>query len=374
MDYVIIILIQMTQQLTIILPTYNEVENVSVLIPLICKFLAEKDLTYSLLVVDDNSPDGTADKVRELARSYPVELIVRTKNRSLSRAVIEGFLHSKSEVCVVMDADGSHPYESLLDMVSPVLDNTCLISVGVRYVDDGDTTGFSFFRKVISVFSGLLAKGLTSISDPTSGFMAVRRNALTDLTLDPIGWKIVLEVIVKLDDAELVEVPIKFKDRLHGQSKLSMKESNDYLKHLLKLYIYKYFGFFQFIKFGLVGLCGVALDLLIVFLTTQYFKFSPELSASSGFCFAVTLNYGLHRLWTFKRSQTPYLKGLVKFIVTCLGGLSIRLLVVTTLVDYPVYGVPLHYLIVNLIGIGNAFLFNYFISKYLVFKSKKFPN
>jgi dolichol-phosphate mannosyltransferase len=230
----------MTQQLTVILPTYNEVENVVVLIPKLCDFLKKEGFSFSILVMDDNSPDGTAQKAKELSKSYPVEVVVRTENRSLSWSVIDGFSHARSDVLVVMDADGSHPFESIPDMVNPILNNEALVSVGVRYTDAGDTSGFSFIREAISIVSGLIAKGLTSLSDPTSGFMAVKKSALENLKLNPIGWKIVLEVVVKLGKVPINEVPITFKDRVYGKSKLSFKASYSYLAHLLRLYLYKY--------------------------------------------------------------------------------------------------------------------------------------
>ncbi len=218
---------------SIVLPTYNEAESLKTLIPEIKKAL--NAFSYEIVVVDDNSPDGTG----KVAKSLGAKTIVRTTERGLATAVIRGFKDASGEVCVVMDADGSHPINKLPDMITPILNRSADITVGSRYIKGGDAENWPLHRKIGSKGAGLLAIGLTKLSDPTSGFMGVRKSLLDTITLDPTGWKIVLEVVAKCPKARILEVPITFKDREHGESKANLKVSLQYLQHLGKLYFSK---------------------------------------------------------------------------------------------------------------------------------------
>ncbi|NQY74191.1 MAG: glycosyltransferase, partial [Candidatus Margulisbacteria bacterium] len=158
-----------SKELSVILPTFNEVENIPVIIPQIMNTLAAAHIDGEVIVVDDNSPDATAEAAKRLSQHYPVEVIVRTQDRGLSRAVLAGFEHSEATVCVVMDADGSHPVSALPEMVLPILKDEVDCTVGSRNVSGGDSTHWPWYRKVISKSASVLTMGLTSMSDPTSG-------------------------------------------------------------------------------------------------------------------------------------------------------------------------------------------------------------
>jgi dolichol-phosphate mannosyltransferase len=116
-----------------------------------------------------------------------------------------------------MDADLSHPVEKIPDMVQPILEGRCDATVGSRYVAGGGAQNWPLVRRIVSKGAGLLAKGVTTLSDPTSGFMAVRRGVLEGASLDPLGWKIVLEVVVKTR-SRVMEIPIVFADRWRGKA------------------------------------------------------------------------------------------------------------------------------------------------------------
>jgi dolichol-phosphate mannosyltransferase len=166
--------------------------------------------------------------------------LVRTEERGLATAVIDGFNLSKARVCAVIDADGSHPVENLPDMITPILEDEADAAVGSRHAKGGAIDGWPWHRRLVSRVASLLASGLTTLSDPTSGYMALRRTLLDGVTLAPVGWKIVLEVIVKLGSIRLIEIPITFTDRKLGKSKMSLREQFNYLRHLYRLYIFKF--------------------------------------------------------------------------------------------------------------------------------------
>jgi dolichol-phosphate mannosyltransferase len=214
--------------LSIVVPTYREAANLPVLVPRVADALNSTPLTWELIVVDDNSPDETVSICRRLAESYPVRLIVRTAERGLSSAVIAGMRAARGDILLCMDADLSHPPESIPTIASALGDdpNTDFV-IGSRYVQGGRTEdGWGLLRWINSRGAILLARPLTRTSDPMAGFFALRRNAFhaTESTLNPVGYKIGLELLIKCGCRHIVEVPIHFSNRLHGASKLTLRE------------------------------------------------------------------------------------------------------------------------------------------------------
>ena len=268
--------------ISVILPTYNESENIKAIVPRIFDVLNNFGLEGEIIIVDDNSPDGTAEVATRLARDYPLRVHVRKNERGLATAVMKGFELASGDICVVMDADLSHPVEKIPEMVKPILEGKCDATVGSRYTHGGGCENWPFIRRFISKFSGLLARGLSRLSDPTSGFMAIRKDVLKGVTLDPVGWKIVLEVIVKTR-AKFQEVPIVFADRQKGESKLDTMVQAQYIAHLWKLYFFKYPGFFQFLKFCIVGFLGLLVDTAVLMACVEITHLDPRLAAIFAF-------------------------------------------------------------------------------------------
>jgi dolichol-phosphate mannosyltransferase len=354
---------------SVVLPTYNEAENVPIMVKQIHGVLNDSGIDGEIIVVDDDSPDKTGEVADEIAKDYPVQVIVRKKDRGLSRAVLEGFNRSEAKVCIVMDADGSHPVEKLPEMIKPILSGDADATVGTRYIDDGGISDWPWYRLLISRFAGLLAFGVSRLSDPTSGFMGIRRDKLEGQDFNPIGWKIVLEIIVKASPLTMKEVPIVFKDREHGESKMSTKENWNYILHLLSLYNHKFKSIFEFIKFGLVGFSGVFVDMLAVILLKEIFAYDTRLCAFFGFSVAVTYNYVLNRSWTFDGAKSiPVYISYPKYILSSSGGFLIRLLLVHVLITKAGLDAGYWYIVTNLVGIIAGMLFNFITSKYFVFK------
>jgi len=229
-----------TPTASVVLPTYNESESLPVVVPRICETLQGAGIETEVIVVDDGSPDGTARVAESLAGLYPVRLLSREHERGLATAVMAGFAISRAPVLVVMDADGSHPVEALPGMVEMIRNDRADIVAGSRHVPGGGSRDWPLVLRLKSRLAGAAALGLTPMTDPTTGFMAVRRETVEGLDLDPVGWKIVLEVVVKARGARLAEVPIIFADRELGSSKQSLRVAWLYLKHCFRLYRYRY--------------------------------------------------------------------------------------------------------------------------------------
>ncbi len=224
---------------SIIVPTYNEAENIAALVAGVFRALDSHKIKGEVVIVDDNSPDGTAEAAEKMKGEYALKIVRRAGKLGLSSAVIEGFKAADGEIIGVMDADLSHPPEAIPDLVRPLLEDKADITIGSRYAAGGSISGWSVKRKVVSKTAGLLAKPLTGVKDPMSGFFFFKRGVMEGKTLNPSGYKIGLEVFVKSGSKKITEIPYVFVDRRKGKSKLGMKENMEYLLHLAKLYWHK---------------------------------------------------------------------------------------------------------------------------------------
>jgi len=225
-------------EISVIIPTLRERDNLERLLPLIADVLRQANLAAEIVVVDDNSRDGTEDLCRQLAECYPVRHIIRREARGLATAVLHGLANSAGDICVVMDADSSHPPSALPELIGAVRSSDCDIAIGSRYVRGGSVDpDWSLFRRLNSRVATLLARGLTRAADPLAGFFAIRRATLARATtLQPLGYKVSLELIVRCKCQNIIEVPIAFRDRKLGESKLSAGQMWLYLRHLARLY------------------------------------------------------------------------------------------------------------------------------------------
>jgi dolichol-phosphate mannosyltransferase len=229
-------------QLSVIIPTYREVENLPRLIPLLADALAETGLPGEILIIDDDSQDGTDVLCKDLAATYPVRLVLRRAERGLASAVLRGLREARGDILVVMDADLSHPPQKIPELIHPLLTREADFVIGSRYVAGGQTDArWSLFRRLNSRVATWLAWPLTATRDPLAGFFALPRSVYERAAarLNPIGYKIGLELIVKGGCRHIKEVPIHFRDRTSGTSKLGWQEQVNYLRHLLRLYLYR---------------------------------------------------------------------------------------------------------------------------------------
>lgn len=231
--------------LSVVVPTYNETANIRPLCERLFAALKTVNLQAELLFVDDESVGSkkTIEIVKQLEKEgFPVRIHARTKSqgRGLSSAVLLGFGLAKFETILCMDADLQHEPEAVYSVAKPVLDGKAEFTVGSRYIGGG---GFGFdwalHRKIISSGATLLAIGVSKSSDPMSGFFATTKTVLSrgSSRINPIGFKIGLEVMARSRANPVVDVPITFQSRVAGESKLTMKQNVYYVQQLLSLYI-----------------------------------------------------------------------------------------------------------------------------------------
>ncbi len=323
---------------------------------------------YEIIIVDDNSNDGIIETVEELKKSHPIEIIVRENERGLASAVLEGFKHAQGDIFLVMDADLSHPPEKIPELAGAIHAGSDF-AIASRFIEGGSAEGFNWFRKLNAFISRMLARPLVRVTDPMSGFFCFDKNILSgSAPLNPLGWKICLELLVKAYPKKISEIPIHFKDRLHGASKLSIKEQSNYLRHLFRLYEFRYTGIMDFVKFLMVGGSGSVIDLIAVYLSCEFFEIRFRLARIIGFLLAVTSNFLLNKSITFNRPQhLPAIRQYPLFVLICAIGLSLNWVVSVNLYEhFPFFNH--YYLAAAFIGTIAGFLINFAGSKYIIFK------
>jgi dolichol-phosphate mannosyltransferase len=215
--------------ISVIVPTYNEAGSLPLLVDRLAKALNGRE--WELVVVDDGSPDGTADLAEKLAAQHPIRVVRRPGKAGLASAVIAGFGSARGDILTVMDADLSHPPEVVPQMLDAI-DAGADLAVGSRYVRGGATMDWPLRRRIVSRVACLLGNALVPVRDATSGFFAVRRAAIDGIRLNAIGFKIGLEVIARARASRIVEVPYTFRDRELGKSKFGNREIVQYLVQL----------------------------------------------------------------------------------------------------------------------------------------------
>jgi len=227
---------------SIVVPTFREAENIADLVNQVKAVAALHPLDIELIIVDDASDDGTADIVAGLGERHWIRLIRRTGQRSLSRSVVDGLRAARGRYLVVMDADLSHPPAAIPRLVRAIRNGHSDFVIGSRFVEGSAIDGrWSRFRRFNSLAARVLARPLVAVADSTSGFFALPRERFESASaLDPVGYKIGLELMVKCGCRSIAEVPIRFCDRLHGATKMGWRQQIEYLEHLRRLATYRW--------------------------------------------------------------------------------------------------------------------------------------
>ena len=291
---------------SVVLPTYKEGKNLREMVTRIFRSLDGDGFKGECIIVDDDSGDDTESVCGQLEKEHDLRLIIRKGERGLSTAVIRGLREARGEILVVMDADLSHPPEKIPEMVRAVGNGADFV-LGSRYVDGGEIEeNWGFYRKLNSRVATLLACFLTTLKDPMSGFFCIPRRTLDACKdLSPVGYKIALEVLVKSYARNVMEIPIFFSRRRHGESKMNLKEQLLYIQHLFRLYRFRFPGIMQLLLFLFVGFTGFIVDTFFYFFL-QYSLSIPHLAArAASFFLAASWNWYCNRKFTFLQGDYP---------------------------------------------------------------------
>ena len=313
-------------ELSVIVPTYNEHPNVAPMIKSLEEALG--DHRWEVIFVDDDSPDGTARQIREIAKlDSRVRCVQRIGRRGLSSAAIEGILASSAPFCAVMDGDLQHDEKLLAKMLQTIKDEDLDIVSGSRYVEGGSLGDWDESRATISRLATRLSRTVlhADLTDPMSGFFMIRRSIFEKRmrNLSGIGFKILLDIFASSkDQLRYRELPYEFKSRQAGESKLDSQAAWEYFMLLLD----KLIGHIvpvRFVAFTLVGGVGVIVHMLIVWIMLSNLGIDFTIAQTTATLVAMTSNYAMNNVLTYRDMRLSgwgWLKGWISFTLACSVG------------------------------------------------------
>ena len=361
-----------------VLPTYNEEENIENIIQQILK--EEKNQskhTFSILVVDDNSTDETQAIVQRYTSLNSKVHLVTGQKKGLGDAYKRGFNYAlndlQADLIFQMDSDGQHDTSLIPHFVSSIEEGRDVV-IGSRFVEGGTTPDFSFSRLIMSKVGNLLVRyvgGITQVKDCTSGYRAIRASYLKELDfsyLSTRGYSFQSSLICDLAwrGADISEIPIEFSSRQGGDSKLALRDQIEFLLNIPRL------GFRHledFMKYSLVGVSGVFVNLGLYLFLTRYYEISEVVAPLIAIESALISNFILNNFWTFGKriTQSRIRVKFVKFHLV--SGFSALINYSAFLTLFLVFG--LYDILANLIGIGLAAIVNYLINSNWTWKDNK---
>ncbi len=354
---------------SLIIPTYKEAKNVPKIVEKLSTILdTEMPGEYELIIVDDNSPDGTWEIAQNLMSEYPqLRVMRRIEERGLSTAVIRGWQVARGEVLGVIDGDLQHPPETLLQLWGEIKRGGDM-AVASRHVEGGSVSDWSFIRRFLSrgaqtVGLILLPGVIGRVSDPMSGYFMVRRKCLIGCTLSPLGYKILIEVLARGRVPWIGEVGYQFEEREHGESKVTAKQYIDYLRHLLRLRL-SLGPIGRLLRFGVVGFSGVFVDMAVFYLLRENIHLGLTRSTMLSAEVAIINNFLWNDLWTFgdiarrQPGNRQRLRRFLKFNMVCLAGIILQTLLVNLF--FNVFG--MNQFVAKLVAIAAIVFWNFWLN------------
>ena len=357
-------------ELTVVVPTYNEADNVLPLYERLTETL--QNIHWEVIYVDDDSPDTTPAVVRDLAvRDSRVRLIHRVGRRGLSSACIEGMLASSSPYVVVIDGDMQHDESVIPTMLDTMKHQHCDLVVGSRTAGDGSFGTMPANRVKISKFATRLTRiaSKVDLGDPMSGFFMIRRELIDSVCrkLYGQGFKILLDICANADEElKIVEVPYAMRDRKLGESKLSIRVISEFLIFLVSKMMGRLIPI-QMLKFFLVGFSGVLVHMTVLGILFRIMDYAFLTSQVAATCTAIASNFILNNRYTFRANRLTgfsFWSGLASFYLVCAVGAGIGVSVGEVL-----HAIPVKWWIAGLATTIVAAVWNYTVSSILTWRS-----
>lgn len=366
--------IKVNAGISIIIPTYCEAENIPHILNRLESLRRDYEIELEVIFADDNSQDGSVEVLEAFGADW-AKILVRTENRGLSPAVIDGFRVAEHPLLVCMDCDLSHPPEKIPQMILALSSGQEFV-IGSRYVPGGSTDDdWGVFRWLNSRIATLLARPLTSIKDPMSGFFALRRSDFEKAQdLNPVGYKIGLELIVKCGFENVGEIPIQFTDRVYGESKLTLKEQLRYIQHLRRLYLHRFANAMYVLQFLVVGASGVIVNLAVLTLLLML-GMQEAVCLAGGIAVSLVTNFLLNRRFTFSYARDRNIfKQFIGFVSASAVGFTANYLVAIWMNSSVLQPSPYSLHIAAITGIAAGMLFNFLGNRFIVFRKRYVRN
>ncbi len=379
--------------LSVILPTYNEAENVKLYLPLLQSVLERSETInqegYEILIIDDNSPDKTWKYAEEASRkNRKIRVFRRIGERGLGSAILFGIGVTSGDWVLVMDADFQHDENQIPAMLELAKRENLDLVVGSRY--SGNFGAMNCFRKFLSQTANRIGKWILEVpvQDSLSGFFLLKREALLPYLekLNPKGFKILLEIVCRVPGLKIQEIPYKFRERKFGKTKLSTAVATDYLLSLFEIRFGIRFSPY-FVKYGIVGAMGIFVNIFSQYIFDRiiqtglykieidfpnpYFFVKPGIAVILGFEVSLLHNFFWNHFWTFSDQNEIWYRALAKFhfvsIFSFLIQISVWFYLYSFFIEKGYLGDKATY-VSNFLGILFAFVSNYFLNRNLTWK------
>jgi len=358
-------------ELSVVVPTYNERDNVPLVVELLKRTL--EDVSWEVIFVDDNSPDGTAAAVRALgAADDRVRCIRRIGRRGLAGACIEGMLSSQARYIAVLDADLQHDETLLAAMLERIRKGDVDVVVGSRYIPGGSADSFTSKRRFMSRLSHVAAHAITKVelSDSGSGFYMIRRDVVEGLAprLSSQGFKLLLDIMTTARGTlRAAELPYTFRERQHGESKLDSHVVLDFAA-LLVAKLTNDAVSFRFLMFCFVGLTGVVIHMAALQVAIEPLALRFGVAQVAATVLAVCWNFALNNMLTYRDQRLSgwrFLTGLLRFQLICAVGAISNVGAAAWLYDY-----QQNWWLAGLGGALMSAVWNYVVSAAFVWRSR----
>jgi len=363
--------IEPAPELTVVVPTFNERDNVALLVEKLRHALVGID--WEIIFVDDNSPDGTAMAARAIgAADRRVRCIRRLHRRGLAGACLEGILSSQARWVAVMDADLQHDEMLLVAMLARIRAGDADLVIGSRYLDGGSADAFSKGRARISRWSNAITRKLLGIdlSDPMSGFFMIRREALEDIVpaISTHGFKILLDIVATArGQLRIVELPFAFRRRLHGETKLNARIMFDFVELVLAK-LARNPDIARFLLFCLIGATGIVVHMAMLQITLGWGGLRFGIAQIVATIAAITWNFFLNNSLTYRDQRLVgwrLITGLVWFQVICAVGAISNIGIATWIYDFDI-----RWWLAGLAGALMSAAWNYMMSNIFVWHAR----
>ena len=368
-------------ELTVVVPTYNESKNIPEMVRRLSETL--KDISWELIFVDDSSPDGTADVVRSIAREdHRIRLISRHNRRGLASAVVEGALAASADVVAVMDGDLQHDESVLPDMYAKVRDGEADVVSASRFLREDGADGLSSATRVAISNNGIKLSNLVfnlKMTDPLTGFFVVRRDVVRRALpeLSELGFKVLMDVIISAKPRpRVMEVPFKFRERQHGESKLDNKVMYEFFLFVLEKKISSFMPLpARFLSFAFINSIGILVHLAILFPMLAILGEGSFVNAQLiATIVAMGFNYAVNNMVTYSDRQlkgAKFYAGFFIFAALCSVGILGNVGVANALHrDYP----SLSVFVPAVAGALITVVWNYVATGAFVWGRTKFPS
>ena len=360
------------KSISIIIPTFNEIQNIIPLVQKIKVSLNSK-INWEIIFVDDNSPDKTYEKIKSLKKDYSnIKVIKRLNERGLAGAVLTGLNSCSYEQIIIMDADLQHDPIFILKLLNKMYQNEASIVVASRFIKDSKSNNFHILReigsktmiKVFNLFSSI------KLYDPMSGFFIIKKDLFLKISknLSSDGYKILADIILNIPkNVKVSQIPIDFKQRHAGESKMNLKVLWDLLLVIIHSFLKKYVPR-EYLSYIGVGMIGLSFHVMSLYLLYKIIDISFLISHLIATLIAIFVNYTLNNILTFYNNNLmgiKWLLGLINYYIFCSYGIFISFAIAKTLI-----GFNFNWFIAGLVGAFTASVWNFSMSKFIIWHKK----